>query len=385
MTGRLKVTKSNNMVKIFLLFLVSAYSFGEIEFSGHVKTFMVTQEALYEEPRTYQSQNNVRFMLDDQKADLAWELHYQINPIFMSRKLSAEQSDLIQTESRYRFGDITQIIGELNPKHFFIQNLDRLNVQLRLAQGDLTLGRQAISFGSARVINPTDIFIPFDVTVFDQEYRVGVDAIRYQSPLGELGEFDLGVVFGSSRNESAAFLQLSNNYWGKDLQFTISRFDEQNLLGAGLQTAIGQFGFWFEIAKVYGQREYTRGSSGFDYAFSERSFGQIEYHYNGANIDKLGDREKNYKNPRLPAGIFLFGEHYLIPSFNYQLGPLWMLALQGIFNISDDSSFLSLAASYSVKVDVDANITYYRFHGDKNNSEYGLNPDMAYFGLSYYF
>ena len=373
------------MVRALLLFGVSLSSLGDIKFSGHIKTVAVTQEKSSGAPRNYQSQNNLRFIWSGQKANLAWELHYEFNPTFISTKVPEQYSSLIQSKDNYRIKDITRRLRKSESRHILIQNLDRFNAQLQLPHGDLTLGRQAITFGSSRVINPTDIFVPFDVLIFNQEYRMGVDAIRYQAPIGDVGEFDLGFVFGESREASAAFFQLSDNYAGKDWQITLLRFAEKNLLGFGMETALGQFGFWVEAAKVFGQRKYIRVSTGLDYAFSDRALGQIEYHYNGVKLDQIQEGKENLQGARLPVGVMFRGENYLIPNLTYQLGPLWKMGFQGIFNTSDNSSFLSIFTAYNVKENIDANFTYYHFQGDRESSEYGLNPDIVYLGLSYYF
>ena len=371
------------MLRVILLLTFSASSFAEIDFSGYIKTFAVTQDAF---PRTYQSQNNLRLMLDESKGRVAWEVHYQINPILASRDLSLGDATFAQTGVGYRLTDIEPSLSDADSKNQVYQNLDRLNVQFRFVGGDLTIGRQAITFGSARIINPTDVFIPFDVRTFNQEYRIGVDAVRYQAPMGDLGEFDVGVVLGDSASESAAFLQLSGNVAGKDLQFAIARYAEQNIVGTGVQTALGQFGFWFEIAAVSGDDDYVRTSTGLDYAFSDVAFGQIEFHHNGAGSDMPQDYFAQLRTTAYQrGGVFLLGERYVMPAFSYQLGPLWTFSLQGIFNLDDDSSFTSIAAGYSVMENLEMNLSYYHFSGDAQASEYGLSPDLAFVSLSYYF
>lgn len=72
------------------------------------------------------------------------------------------------------------------------QNLDRLNVRGRFGNGTVvTLGRQAISHGSGRFFNPTDIFAPVSPHSTYSEYKNGVDALRLDVPFGEKarGEF----------------------------------------------------------------------------------------------------------------------------------------------------------------------------------------------------
>ena len=53
---------------------------------------------------------------------------------------------------------------------------------------------QAIAWGSAFVINPTDVIAPYVYNALDQEERYGVDALRVRVPTGALSETDLGYV-----------------------------------------------------------------------------------------------------------------------------------------------------------------------------------------------
>ena len=378
-------------------------TFTHTRLRGYVKSFVVLQQAERNPAlplaATSQSQNSVRLMLDGAKHQGAWQVHYELSPVFLSRSAHANLPTFSAVSDRYRLSDLeASLTDETTEKHQLYQNLDRFNYQHRFASGDLTLGRQAVSFGLARIINPTDVFLPFDVRTFNQEYRKGVDALRFQAPLGDLGEADFGIVLGDAAQAetSAAFLQLRGNLSGKDLEFSLLEFAQQRLVGAGLQTALGNFGFWFEAARVTGDATYTRLSTGIDYAFTEHSFGMLEYHRNGAGSKDAADYAGLFNTtPYQRGGVFLLGRDYLIPVFSLQVSPLWNLALQSIINLNDASVFLTLSAEYNLAEDLYMDFGYYRFSGDELRldaddspafqSEYGSNPDTAYISLRFYF
>jgi len=69
--------------------------------------------------------------------------------------------------------------------------LDRANVTVALPWADVTLGRQAITFGKAYLWNPLDVFLPFDPRQFDQDYKPGVDAARVDVRLGRFSGLTL--------------------------------------------------------------------------------------------------------------------------------------------------------------------------------------------------
>lgn len=61
---------------------------------------------------------------------------------------------------------------------------DRLNLKIALPGADLTVGRQALSFGKGWFWSPMDVFLPFAPWDVDRDYKRGVDALRLDVPLG---------------------------------------------------------------------------------------------------------------------------------------------------------------------------------------------------------
>jgi hypothetical protein len=379
---------------------------------GYIKSYGLAQEGveiddappgLVDDKSLYQSQNAIRMMFEGSPSEvMAWQLHYELTPIFYSSAVEANPlstSTLAIGTNSYRISDIDPVLGTATEKSATLNNLDRLNLQLRLEPGDLTIGRQAISFGSARVINPTDVFLPFEVQTLNQEYRIGVDAVRFQQPLGELGELDMGIILGEDARaeNSAVFIQALNNISGMDLHGTVMRFSDQNLAGFGIQSALGNFGFWFEAAHVWNGDEYTRASTGLDYSFSENVFGMLEYHYNGAGSDSPEEYLDLFDDfAYQKGGVFLLGQNYIIPSVSWTASALLSISIQAIVNLDDSSAFVNLAGDYSVSDNLYSSFGVYVFTGDRLEfitdppnvmlgSEYGINPNLLYLSLRYYF
>lgn len=383
------------LVSLFLVsHLLASQAQAESRFSGYLKNYSLIQDEIdltsFQADKIYSSQFSGRAMLDVLGESYSTQVHYELG-----RDFNSDQAGLNLTapsRNSYRLTDITSMPGENNLKSVNRQNLDRLNIQFSLAAGDLTIGRQPITFGSARIINPTDVFLPFDVQTLNTEYRAGIDAIRFQSPVGQLSELDLGVVLGDDgSNNSAAFARLKSNLAGSDLELTLIRFSEQNLIGAGIETTVGQFGTWLEAASVTGDEDYLRSSVGLDYGFNGSWFAMLEYHYNGAGAEQPKDYLSRLASaPYRAGGIFLLGKHYLIPSLSWQISPLTTASLQLIRNLKDDSTFVNLAADFSLHENLYLGISYFGFSGDEPSlpnlgSEYGANPDRLIINLRYYF
>ena len=386
--------------------LTSHLQAAEISFSGYAKSYNSWQERidvpLLQTDSSFQSQNSLRLKLEGfgQTAgvDSVWQVHYEVSPLISSISSNVSNNTLSDSGGAYRLTDLSSTVGTETSKRRIQQNLDRFNLQFNFSAGDLTIGRQAISFGAARFINPTDVFLPFDVRTYNTEYRTGIDAVRFQKPVGQLGEIDFGLILGPDGEaaSSAAFGQIKTNLKGSDLHATVIRFAEQNLIGFGLQTALWDFGTWVEAASVTGIRDYWRVSLGLDYSFNESTFASVEYHYNGAGSDDVATYLTQINQiPYSQGGVFFLGENYIIPALSIQLSPLTTVGIQGVFNLDDHSTYLSASLNYNVKEDLYIGLGYYHFSGKKLsltttgspvlNSEYGSNPDNLFVSISYYF
>ncbi|MCH1557368.1 MAG: hypothetical protein L7T26_14200 [Pseudomonadales bacterium] len=371
--------------------------------SGYLKTYGVAQAALrtdfFSLGEIYQSQSSGRLMVESFSDSVVFQMHYELSPLSVSRSLGADSLTYRIVGDGYRWSDLeASLSNSEGSKTQLYQNLDRFNVQIQTESYDVTIGRQAIAFGSARFINPIDVFLPFNLRTFNTEYRTGVDAIRVQRAWGDLGEIDVGLVFGADADPetSAAFLQLRNNVAGKDFNFSLIEYAEQTLVGGGMQSELGSLGFWLEAAYVDGESNYVRASTGVDYAFNEVIFGMVEYHFNGAGSRQSEDYLSLYETqPYQRGGVFLLGERYVIPSLAVQVSPLLSFSVQGIFNLEDNSNYTMLSAEYNVAENVYMDFGAYVFSGRglmlspqqslMLGSEYGANPNMLYASLRWYF
>ncbi len=131
--------------------------------------------------------------------------------------------------------------------------LDRLNAKLSFSWGDLTLGRQAVTFGKAYFWNPLDEFLPFDPSQFDRDYKPGVDAARLDIPLGDFSGLNLVAVGGRT-------LDAQNSYLNPDAFGNLS-WQGSALLARGFTTLKG-FDLALQGGKIYGGYELGGALSG---------------------------------------------------------------------------------------------------------------------------
>ncbi|MBN1914646.1 MAG: hypothetical protein JW769_02005 [Parachlamydiales bacterium] len=326
------------------------------------------------------------------------EITYELTPM-ISRKPIIETVFPLTTFSydgySYRIVDLKDPLVHRGSHIKVFQNLDRVMLSLNLPNCDITLGRQPISFGVARAVSPTDIITPYPYYTIDSENRIGVDASRAICSFSDLSQIDMGVVAGKDAKvkNSLMFISPSFNVAKNDIAPIFIYFKNNYLLGLNVQRPIWNMGFWVESAYVFAgtekasikNRNYFSLSTGMDYNFTDSIYAYLEYHYNGAGtVHKHNYLSNLFQVAYFEGNVYLMGKHYLIPSINYEISPLWNLNAVLFMNLCDLSASFNTVLEYNIVKN-----TYLDFNALINigspNSEFHRFSDRYYLAVRYYF
>ena len=298
----------------------------ELQIGGYYKNFFTTfASPLPNEPMMGAVVNRLRLNLSYAQASrLSFALSYDFTPRIQDSSLFSGSPIAVSiVPHTYRVVDLDSpiypsgedSIGSVRIYH----NLDRAFLQYSADFADISIGRDAIAWGSARIVNPTDVVAPFTYDQLDTEDRIGVDAIRVRIPIGAMGECDAGYIFGESFDfgKSAFFLRSQLNAAETDYSILLVGFQKHLLAGLDIARGIGGAGFWLETAFVFVEpfsqdadtrSNYLRASTGLDYSFGEKIYGFIEYHFNGAGAKTPGNYLANLDQPAYTqGGVYLMG------------------------------------------------------------------------------
>ena len=355
--------------------------------------------------------NRLRLNLSHTPTDtLSFAFAYDFTPRVQDPLLFSQSPFAVGVaSSRYRVVDFDALIypsadesiGSVGIYH----NLDRAAVQFSTDFADFSIGRDAIAWGSARIINPTDVIAPYTYDQLDTEDRVGVDAVRVRIPVGVMGEVDTGYIFGNNFDfdKSAIFLRTQLNAAETDFSILLLEFQRDLLIGLDVARGIGGAGFWLETAYVLVEPfdgepdaadDYLRTSVGLDYSFGGETYAFIEYHFNGA-----GARQpKNYltnleQSAYTRGGVYLLSRHYLAPGVTHQVTPLISVSGQMLFNLSDPSTWVAPQVAYNIAEDIHLSVGGFVSIGKrpKNGespefqSEFGSYPNLFFSSFRVYF
>ena len=384
----------------------------EFRIGGYYKNFSTVFNSPFPDaPMTGIVVNRLRFNLSHTPTDtLSFAVAYDFTPRVQDPLLFSESPFAVGVaSSRYRVVDFDARIypnadaamGSVGIYH----NLDRAAVQFSTDFADFSFGRDAIAWGSARIINPTDIIAPYTYDQLDTEDRVGVDAVRVRIPVGVMGEVDTGYIFGNNFDfdKSAVFLRTQLNAAETDFSILLLEFQRDLLIGLDVARGIGGAGFWLETAYVLVEPfadesdvsdNYLRTSIGLDYSFGGETYAFIEYHLNGAGAQKPENYLTNLEQSAYTrGGVYLLGRHYLAPGFTHQLTPLISFSGQMLFNLSDPSTWVAPQVAYNVAEDIHLSVGGFVSIGKrpKNGessefqSEFGSYPNLFFSSFRVYF
>ena len=343
----------------------------ELQIGGYYKNFFtIFDSPLQNEPMMGAVVNRCRLNLSyAPAAPVSFTFSYDFTPRVQDPSLFSQSPIAVSIASRqYRVVDLDSPIypdkGDPTGSVGIYHNLDRAFLEFSTNFADISIGRDAIAWGSARIVNPTDVVAPFTYDQLDTEDRIGVDAVRVRIPIGALGECDTGYIFGEgfAFEKSALFLRSQLNAAETDFSILLVGFQKHLLAGLDMARGIGGAGFWLEAAYVFVESfdrdtdaadNYLRASTGLDYSFGEKTYGFIEYHFNGVGAKAPENYLANLNQPAYTQGsVYLMGIHYLAPGFSYQLTPLISSSGQMLFNLSDLSIWVGPQVEYNIAEDI---------------------------------
>jgi len=407
----------------------------DFRFSGYVKSFSaMTQGASYYETlgvtareTFYTNSSRVRLrpqiFLGD-TAEIA--AHYEI-----STQIGDDQRLRRRVEEMYGDSPLgAQILEELFPEigapelfgldHQIDQSddyrlqhrLDRLYLKLHLGPWDLTLGRQALSWGPGRLWNPTDYLASFSPTEIDKEEKAGVDLVHARVAVHDrvsLEAYAAPVRAGDDRIDghgSAAAVKAALQALDAEWALSGGWFYDRTKVGFSVDGLLWQAGARAAVTRttVAGvpNEAYYQAVVNVDYGWSHdwNPYLAVEYFYNGFGKDDPEKYEQLLTEPAFTGGyrrgeIYNVGEHYLGIVFTLQPHALVTIAETPIANLLDQSLFNSLVLTWSVIQNFDwqfgAQHSFGRVPSEYGGAENPLGgddiavPDTYFTYLKYYF
>lgn len=263
--------------------------------------------------------------------------------------------------------------------------IDRLYFRQGLKYGDITIGRQRISWGTGRIWNPTDLFNPLNPANYSKIEKDGADAISVKLNFDNFT--DLNVVYNPQKiikNSNTGF-RFRTNFQAFDISLMGGYFDKRIVTGFDFAGNMFDAGIRGEGIVSMDEDDlsdnFIKYIFGLDNQFTSKLYGVIEYHFNGEGAKNISDYdfEKIAK-----SNILNLGRNYLFISATYQLSLVLNGLISNNINLNDGSGYINLTGNYSLSDNIYLNIGTQFTYG-KSLTEYWFYPPSIYIQSELYF
>lgn len=242
--------------------------------------------------------------------------------------------------------------------------VERIYVDVWTARGDLRVGRQALNWGSAFMVNPTDPF-PQVIAMSPGSFRAGVNAARLSLPLGALGQWTAVVGSDDAFTHPRAAARATLNAGGFDLSASGAWRPEadDHLIGLDLRGTFG-VGMWAEGALHLGDGDpYEEVALGADYSLPvlENLVITAQYYRRGragsAGMSSLaasvtlptcsGLTLPASSAPSNPFASPFSGTDYVMAAASLGVNPYVSAVVLGVLHVGDGSAMVIPTASWA--------------------------------------
>ena len=258
-----------------------------------------------------------------------------------------ETSGCPLTEPESGIQDISEVLG-----------VERLYADFYTSFADIRVGRQALNWGSALGLNPTDLFAEVLVAEPWRERR-GVNAIRANFPVGDRHQVVAVVALDDDFQEGRIGLRPTFNFLETDFSLVASADTEGEVFtGLDLKGQLG-VGWWLEGGVVLQEALEPQVSVGLDYSFALLDGLQlaVQYSYDATGVEdpffyQLSDRGQLLLPLPQCEGIeelqsltaedreqrFTIGQHYGMGVGRLSLNESWEVSATVLTNLEDQST-----------------------------------------------
>ena len=265
------------------------------------------------------------------------------------------------------------IVGK-NHSYFFYANIDRLNIKWRKGRYQVTAGKQRINWGKSYVWNPNDVFNAYSFFDFDYEERRGTDAVLLKYTTSPLSSLEIASDYTDSFDSLTMAIKYNFNRWEYDFQVLSGKYLEDLFFAVGWAGQIKSAGFKGELSYFQPYRNMALSadwiaSISFDYTFPNTLNFRLEGLFN--SNEQSGASQINILEP-VTAKTLIPNQWAAFGAIGYDITPLVVVNINGIYYIDDGSFFINPDFTFSLNKNTEFLIASQVFGGSGKSLFGGL-------------
>lgn len=241
--------------------------------------------------------------------------------------------------------------------HRLLHRFDRFALKYRSSRWAVTVGRDAVSWGSGVVFHPMDLFNPFAPTTVDQDYKAGDDLIRIERLFDDGSDLEMlavarhGEIEDGTASVAFKYRALAGS---SELDILAGRHYGGEVVGLGLRVPIGGALVRSDLIAVDDGDGWTlSGVVNLDYSFpvaQSSVYVFAEYFRNGFGLAGLPDDLDllpDALTDRLGRGeTFTLMKDYVAVGAQFRWHALVNQNISVIANLNDASKVVQTAVGY---------------------------------------
>jgi hypothetical protein len=350
-------------------------------------------------------QQGVRLMLEEGDGLNEWSAHLRAVRLHTHGVATAD----VHSSDLFRYAALgSTILDESDDTTATVisYQLDRLYYRRHLKNYSITLGRQAIDWGSGRFWQPLNLFGSFAPTDLDTDYKPGIDAVSidyFPSPFSSLsGVYVFAPQDQSTVKDSAALYYRRQVGSVSEIALAAGTITGNTVVGGSFESAWKSIGW--RIEGVHYQLKETDEQilfwiAGLDYQFDNGTLLSAEYYDNSHGADTESELVGMFSDSLVASGLQQHLSRHLIGiGLSHDLTPLLQggyTLLASVLKANSDSNDWSVLhqfnLTYSVSNESDLLISLILPDGkglsltDEPRSEFGHIPASVSLRLRFYF
>ena len=264
--------------------------------------------------------------------------------------------DQTPTGDERRLLDVTWEVDR-GDRHRLLHRFDRLALKYRTPRWALTLGRDAVSWGSGLVFHPMDLFNPFAPTTVDQDYKAGDDLIRIERLFDDGSDLEVlavarhGEIGGDTASVAFKYRALAGD---REVDLLAGRHYGGGVAGFGVRVPVGGALVRSDVVAVENEDRWTlSGVVNVDYSFpvaQSSVYVFAEFFHNGFGVGRLPDdldALPTTLTDRLSRGeTFTLMRDYVALGAQFRWHALVSQSISVIGNLADASKVLQTSVGY---------------------------------------
>jgi len=316
-----------------------------LSLKGYYKNLFLTSRGLLDDDPFVGDVNRLRLEWDSQ-----FLKHFSLKIIWDNELVGGDWVNSFQFNARQALRESGYLDlhwgPNRDPDFSYSQNLYRAYLKMDFGKTSLTVGRQKIDWGSARIFSPADLFTPLTLFDVEKEEKPGVDAGNLLIRIGESTKLNLVYTADNNFDESRLGLRITQTIRHFDVALYGGRFLQDYIFGVDTAGEIGGLGIRGELNynQAHFGKNFIQASLEVDYGFPNSFYILGGYFYNGQATSVIRPLFLFHENSAQP--IKTQNPHFLDVQMRYDFTPLWKGNILVVYDLVGTSFFINPEMTY---------------------------------------